>query len=85
MTAAGIFPRDLLVVEKTVEAIHNDIVIATLGDAETTTVKRYIFKNSKEKYLIANSLNTEMNGEVHTEFDVIGVVRRILHDPKNRY
>lgn len=88
MTGAGIFPKDRLIVELTPEATHNDIVIAFLirdGVETTPTVKRYVINQYNESYLIANSLNSDINNEIYKEFRIWGVVRYLMHNMKNRY
>lgn len=87
MIEAGIFPSDLLVVEMCNEPINQDIVIARVGD--TLTVKRYEMVKEEIK-LSPESSNPEhqpitIPKTEQDPFEIVGIVRHVIHDPKNRY
>lgn len=87
MIEAGIFPRDLLVVEFCSQPNNRDIVVARVGDA--LTVKRY-YTSRGIIQLLPESTNPEHEPLVipvtdQDGFQIVGVVRHVIHDPKNRY
>ena len=78
MINAGIFPNDILVVDKSVKAESGNVVIAII-DGELT-VKRYIKKRSS---VILQPENEdyepiELNGK--SEAQIWGVVTSVIHD-----
>jgi DNA polymerase V len=78
MINAGIFPNDILVVDKSVKAESGNVVIAII-DGELT-VKRYIKKKSS---VILQPENEdyepiELNGK--SEAQIWGVVTSVIHD-----
>ena len=78
MLNAGIFPNDILVVDKSVKAESGNVVIAII-DGELT-VKRYIKKRSS---VILQPENEdyepiELNGK--SEAQIWGVVTSVIHD-----
>ncbi len=81
MEGAGIFQNDLLIVDKSLDAKNNDIIIASL-DGELT-VKRFSKHKNKYYLLAANEKYPpiEVNGD--REFEVWGVVTYVLHSLKN--
>lgn len=82
MSGAGIFPDDLLVVDRSLRPQHNDIIIAVIDNE--FTVKRFE-KTERGARLIAENpdyLPTEIDR--HTNFRVWGVVTFVLHKPKHR-
>jgi DNA polymerase V len=74
MIDAGIFPDDLLVVERGNEAQNGDIVVALVG--ERFTVKR-LCRNPGRLWLI--SANARQPDPEHEDFTVWGVVRYSIH------
>ena len=87
MIEAGIFPGDLLVVEVCSQPNNRDIVVAQVSD--TLTVKRY-HANGGIVQLLPESTNPEHEPIAipitnQDGFQIIGIVRHIIHNPKNRY
>lgn len=86
MTGAGIFPRDLLVVENLSplnEARKGDIVVARIG--LEITVKRYSSSDSGFVLLVAESLTgAESQMYKAKEIEILGIVQYVIHDPANR-
>jgi len=87
MTEAGIFPGDLLVVEVCSQASNRDIVIAQIDD--TLTVKRY-HSTGEIIQLLPESTNLEHEPVAiqltdEDGFRIVGVVRHVIHSPRNRY
>ena len=77
MKGAGIFPDDILVVDRSLKAEDGKVVIAVI-DGELT-VKRYIKKNSK---IILQPENDNFDPIVlneNTEAQVWGVVTNVIH------
>jgi DNA polymerase V len=80
MIGAGIFPGDLLIVDKSIKPKDGYVVIACL-DGEFT-VKRLRIHNSvytlvpeNPKYPLIKPIGSD------TEFVIWGVVTRVIHDP----
>ncbi len=76
MTGAGIFPGDLLIVDRSREARHNSIVIAVIN-AEMT-VKRLI-KHAGQCYLKADN-PAYPNIRINEETQIWGVVTNSVRD-----
>ncbi len=77
MIGVGIYQGDMLVVDRSLEAKHNDIVIAVLNNE--FTVKRLYRRGGVVKLIPENNLYTPIiikNGE---ELSVWGVVTYNLH------
>jgi len=75
MINAGIYPNDILIVDRSLEAKHRSIIIAVL-DGEVT-VKRLYNQNNKV-YLKAENpdcMDIPINGELH----IWGVVTSVIH------
>jgi len=79
MENAGISDEDLLVVDKSIEAKNNDIVVAAL-DGEFT-VKRYIVSGKKICLRAETGVShyPDINIEEDTDFEVWGVVTHTIH------
>ena len=80
MEKAGIKVNDILVVDKSLEAKNNDIIIAIL-DGEFT-VKRYFNNNNKVILSAESESNKYPNIEIteSVEFEVWGVVTHTIHN-----
>ena len=77
MIGAGIQNNDILVVDRSREAQHNDIVVALLfGDS---TVKRWIQRKSKAFLQAENPHYTIIEITKDTEFELWGVVTYAIH------
>ena len=78
MKGAGIFPDDILVVDRSLKAENGKVVIAVI-DGELT-VKRYIKKNSK---IILQPENEDFEPIIlneNAEAQVWGVVTNVIHN-----
>ncbi|MDQ6985068.1 MAG: translesion error-prone DNA polymerase V autoproteolytic subunit [Candidatus Dojkabacteria bacterium] len=76
MIKAGIHNGDILVIDKSLEPVNSDIVLAVL-DSEYT-VKRF-FKSGEEMYLKPENDNYEIiNVKEFNEFSVWGVVTGVI-------
>ena len=80
MEKAGIRDNDILVVDKSLEAKNNDIIIAIL-DGEFT-VKRYFNNNNKVILSAESESNKYPNIEIteSVEFEVWGIVTHTIHN-----
>jgi len=79
MVDAGIYPNDILVVDKSLQAKSNDVIVACL-DGEFT-VKRLV-KSGKAYYLKAeNPVYKNIALDEHSDFQVWGVVIKVIHEP----
>lgn len=80
MEKAGIGDGDLLVVDKSLEAKNNDIVIATVNGE--FTVKRYLNINGKIILRAETELNnySDINITEFTDFEIWGVVTYTIHN-----
>lgn len=80
MEKAGIGDEDLLVVDKSLEAKNNDIVIASVNGE--FTVKRYI--NTKGKILLRAETEIgnypDININESLDFEIWGVVTHTIHN-----
>jgi len=79
MVGAGIYPDDILVVDRSVEARHNDVVVAFIN--QQFTVKR--FSRRAEGILLLAENPSFAPIEVHPGDELIiwGVVGHVLHRP----
>ena len=80
MEKAGIGNKDLLVVDKSLEAKNNDIVIAIV-DGEFT-VKRFLSNNGKICLKAESELSDypDINITDSTDFEIWGVVTYTIHN-----
>lgn len=77
MTGAGIFENDTLVVDRSLEAKHNDIVLAVLHNE--FTVKRLYRRGGVVKLIAENPLYPPRVLKADEELTVWGVVTFNLH------
>lgn len=77
MKDAGIFPNDLLVVDRSLKPDHNRIVIA-LVDNELT-VKRLHHKNGELRLKAENKAFPDIELKGESELSVWGVVTSVIH------
>jgi DNA polymerase V len=76
MTGAGISHGDLLIIDRSVKALHGHIVIARVyGEL---TVKRYTRKGKRTVLEAANPDFNDIEIGADTEFDILGVVRNCV-------
>ncbi len=78
MLGAGIFPDDLLIVDRSVEPRHGSVVIAVL-DGELT-VKRLHKTTKKIALLPENPAYSEIPVNEESELNIWGVVRHVVHE-----
>ena len=76
MIDAGIYEGDKLIVDKSIEPKHNDIVIALI-DSEYT-VKRLYKKNRLIKLIAANDKYQDITLKIGQELNVFGVVTSVI-------
>ncbi|WP_321390809.1 translesion error-prone DNA polymerase V autoproteolytic subunit [Emcibacter sp.] len=77
MTGAGIFPNDILVVDRSLDAKHGSIVIAVL-DGELT-VKRLYRKGGVLRLMPENPQFRPLEIRDGMDFQIWGVVRHAIH------
>lgn len=77
MIGAGIQAGDILVVDKSLEAKHNKIVIAAVNSE--LTVKRLYRKNGSLKLVAENPKYPEINLDNNIDLVVWGVVTSVIH------
>lgn len=79
MTGAGIYPDDILIVDRSLEARPNDVIVAVL--AGEFTLKRLV-KVGRDWFLQAEHpdfARTALDG--YSDFMVWGVVTHVIHRP----
>ena len=79
MTGAGIYPDDLLVVDKSEEAKHGKIVIAVINGE--LTVKRLHKSRDGVQLLPENPNYLPIDITPEMEFSIWGVVTYVIHKP----
>ena len=77
MVGAGIFDGDLLVVDRSIEALSGSVVIANLEGE--MTVKRYIIKNKRYFLCPENRQYTPIEITGRDDVTLWGVVTYVLH------
>ncbi len=78
MIDAGIAPGDMLVVDKSEDAKHNDIVIAVVNGQ--FTLKRYVNNNSAAKLVAENADYPPITFKEGDEMYIWGVVKHCIKD-----
>ncbi len=79
MVEAGIFPRDILIVDRSLKAKDQDVILAVVDGK--FTVKRLV-KNKGQIILKAESPNHQsLCIQSHQDFEVWGVVTSVIHRP----
>lgn len=76
MIAAGIFPGDVLVVDRSLEAAHGDIVIASVNGE--LTVKR-LETRPKMRLVPMNSRHAPIEVPDGAELEIFGVATTVIH------
>ena len=77
MTGAGIFPGDLLIVDRALEAVSGNIIIAVLNGE--LTVKR-LYKHQETLILCAENENySDIKITQYDDFSIWGVVTNVIH------
>ena len=77
MTGAGIYPDDILLVDKSVEATHENIVLAVV-DGEFT-VKRLLRKSDRIELAAENPNYSPITVNDESELNIWGVVKQVIH------
>jgi DNA polymerase V len=77
MTGAGIYPDDILLVDRSVEATHENIVLAVV-DGEFT-VKRLIRKGNTIELAAENPRFPSISVNDESELNIWGVVKQVIH------
>ena len=77
MTGAGIFPDDLLIVDRSVAASNGDVVVAVV-DGEFT-VKRLFISKRKIELRPENDKVSPISLNDESELNVWGVVKNVIH------
>jgi DNA polymerase V len=76
MVNAGIYPHDLLIVDRSLEVKNNSIIIAVI-DGELR-IKRFVMRGN-ERFLTAED-SPEIQISEDTDFTIWGVVTKVIHD-----
>ena len=77
MTGAGIHSEDLLIVDRSLEAVDGNVVVAAL-DGELT-VKRLHKRDQTLRLLPANTHYEAIEIQAQQSFEVWGVVTSVVH------
>ena len=77
MINAGIFPDDMLIVDRSLEAKHHSIVIVALDNE--LTVKRLYHKNGVIRLLPENNHYQPIEISDGNELHIWGVVKHVIH------
>jgi len=82
MTGSGIFPEDLLVVDKSLIPTNGDIVVGIL---DNEFILRSYFKSGNRVYLMPDNINYKpITCNSSTQFEIWGVVPYTILDQKRR-
>lgn len=79
MIGAGIYPEDILIVDRSLRATHGDVIIAVLNTE--FTVKRLYNRGGVIKLLPENRNYPPIEIVQGDQFQVWGVVAHIIHKP----
>jgi DNA polymerase V len=79
MTGAGIYPNDILIVDRSLEPKNKDVVIALI-DGELT-VKRFVKANNKFYLKPENPDFKPIEIPQNGEFMIWGVITNVIHKP----
>jgi len=77
MLEAGIHSGDILIVDRSLEAIDGNVIVAAL-DGELT-VKRLYKRDGTVRLLPANKNYQPIEIQVHQSFEIWGVVTNVIH------
>ena len=77
MTGAGIHSGDILIVDRSLEAKHNRIVVAVLNGE--FTVKRLSWQKGKIRLIPENPAYDPIEIKEGTEFEIWGVATNVIH------
>ncbi len=79
MQGAGIYHADILVVDRSLQAKPNDVIVALLEGEYT--VKRYVKERDGFYLMPAHPDYPPIPLDENTDFRVWGVVVKVIHDP----
>ncbi|MEM1312551.1 MAG: translesion error-prone DNA polymerase V autoproteolytic subunit [Patescibacteria group bacterium] len=80
MIGAGIYPGDLLIIDRSITPISGDVILAVIQGE--FTIKRFIKKDNNKVYLVPENKNYKsILITENSEFEVWGKVICTLHDP----
>ena len=79
MVGAGIYPDDILVVDRSLEAKPNDVIVAVLE--REFTVERFVCRDGHYFLQAANPDYPDIPLPPETDFQVWGVVTAVIHKP----
>jgi DNA polymerase V len=77
MINAGIHPGDILIVDRSLEAVHNKIIVVALDNE--LTVKRLYKKNSLLRLMPENDEFSPIEIQQEDQLHVWGVVTNVIH------
>ena len=77
MTGAGIHSGDILIVDRSLEAVHNKIVVAVVNGE--FTVKRLYWKNKTVRLIAENPYYKPIEIKEGTVFEIWGVATTVIH------
>lgn len=77
MTGAGIFPDDLLIVDKSITATNGDVVVAAVNGE--FTVKRLFISKNKIELRPENKKFNPIPFKEESELNIWGVVKNVIH------
>ncbi len=77
MTGAGIHSGDILIVDRSLEAKHNRIVVAVINGE--FTVKRLSWQKGKIRLIPENPAYDPIEIKEGTEFEIWGVATNVIH------
>ncbi|PLX89200.1 MAG: UV protection and mutation protein [Desulfuromonas sp.] len=81
MTGAGIFPGDILVVDRSIDATHGDIVVAALNN-EFTVKKLELQPTVRLMPMSPNHQPIELSEEA--DLTIFGVATNVIHSLRKR-
>lgn len=77
MSGAGIFPHDLLIIDRSVEAMHGHVILALIFGQ--FTLKRFHHVNGKTILLPENNEYKPIPVTAESDFKIIGVLTFNIH------
>jgi DNA polymerase V len=79
MIEAGIYPKDILVVDRSVRAVHGDIVVAAVGSEMTV---KELQTQPTLRLVPRNSVYSPIDFHDGAELEIFGVVTNIIRNLK---
>ena len=77
MIGAGIFPDDLLIVDRSIKATNGDVVVVSVD--EEFTVKRLFISQKKIELRPENKKFESISFNDESELNIWGVVKNVIH------